>query len=108
MAVAPELIRFVRPPTALDLIYPFEIAENRRIFQHIRVIPEPLLQQLLAELLEGEVRIEQDFRTARAKLSHSESQVGGFETYGIGGKHYAFKNILIECGLEPKDEIAGK
>jgi hypothetical protein len=101
LATAPELIRFVRPPTPLDVMYPLEIVQNRQMFERIRVMPESQLCNMLAELLKTEAGIEEDFRAARAQLSHSESQVGGFETYGVGGRHYAFKNILIECGLEP-------
>jgi hypothetical protein len=103
LATAPELIRFVRPPTPLDVMYPVEILQNRQMLERIRLMPEDELRNMLTELLKTETSIEADFRTARAQLSHSESQIGGFEGYGVGGKHYAFKNILIECGLEPND-----
>jgi hypothetical protein len=104
MATAPELIRFVRPPTALDLMYPVEILQNRQMFERIRTLSDAQLGDQLTELLKTEAGIEDNFRTARAKLSGSESQIGGFETYGVGGKHYAFKNMLIECGLEPRSD----
>jgi hypothetical protein len=101
LATAPEMIRFVRPPTALDLMYPVELSQNREMFEKITALTDVQLRDYLTELLKAEARIEADFRTARANLSVSERQYGGFETYGVGGKHYAFKNILIECGLEP-------
>jgi hypothetical protein len=103
LATAPELIRFVRPPTPLDVMYPVEILQNRQMFGRISVMAESELRTTLTELLKTEASIEEEFRTARAKLSNSEHQIGGFESYGVGGKHYAFKNTLIECGLEPKD-----
>jgi hypothetical protein len=104
LATAPEIIRFVRPPTALDLMYPVEILRNRQMFERIRMLPEALLRDQLTELLKTKAGIESDFRTARANLSGSEQQIGGFESYGVGGKHYAFKNILIECGIDPKTD----
>lgn len=106
MASAPELIRFVRPPTALDLMYPIEILHNQQMFERISVMSESQLRTVLPELLKTEARVEENFRTARAQLSNFEKQIGGFEGYGIDGKHYAFKNILIECGIEPKNASA--
>jgi hypothetical protein len=103
LATAPELIRFVRPPTPLDVMYPVEILQNRQMLERIRLMPEDELRNMLTELLKTETAIEAEFRTARAQLSYSESQIASFEGYGVGGKHYAFKNILIECGLEPND-----
>jgi hypothetical protein len=102
LATAPEMIRFVRPPTPLSLVYPFEIAQNRETFDKIRVLSELQLQDQLTELLKIEAAIEEDFRKARANLPGPEREIGGFDTYGVGGKHYAFKNILINCGLEPR------
>jgi len=102
LARVPELIRFVRPPTALDVMYPFELSQNHQMFEKIKVLTNAQLQDRLTELLKTEARIEEDFQTARANLPGSEHEIGGFETYGIGGKHYAFKNILINCGLEPR------
>jgi hypothetical protein len=97
----PEFIRYVNPPTALSLIYPRELSENRRMFEKIKVLSDAELQDLLPKLLKAEAGIDEDFRTANANLPNSEKQQMGFHTYGVGGKHYAFKNILIECGLEP-------
>lgn len=101
LATAPELIRFVRPPTALDRMYPLELLHNRAMFERIKVVSDAQLQDCLTELLKIEIAIEEDFRTARAKLPDLERELGGFEGYGVGGKHYAFKNILINCGIEP-------
>jgi hypothetical protein len=70
------------------------------MFQRIIMLSDEQLSAHLAELLKIEARIESDFWAARSKLPDSEKQIGGFESYGVGGKHYAFKNMLIECGLE--------
>jgi len=102
LAMAPELIRFVRPPTAFGQMYVVELLHNRLIFEKIKVLSDEQLQHDLAELSKTEARIEEDFRMARAKLPDTEREIGGFEFYGIGGKHYAFKNILINSGVEPK------
>jgi hypothetical protein len=99
LSTVPELIRYVNPPTAFSLIYPRELAENRIMFEKIRVLSEANLQEFLTKLLKTEAAIEDDFQAARATLTNSEKQQMGFETYGVGGKHYAFNNILTECGL---------
>jgi hypothetical protein len=83
-------------------MYPIELLHNRQMFERIKVLSDSQLQDQLTELLKTEARIEKDFLTARAKLPRSETELVGFETYGVGGKHYAFKTILINCGLEPK------
>jgi hypothetical protein len=101
LATAPELIRFVSPPTALGVMYPVELLHNRQMFKKIKVLTEAQLRDQLTELLKTEAAIEENFWTARANLPDSERQSGGFEGYGVGGKHYAFRNMLIECGLEP-------
>ena len=102
LASAPELIRLVRPPTALDVIYPFEILQNRQAFERIRRLSDSQLQGQLANLLNVEGVLEDDFRNAHNALPNSEKEFSGFETYGMGGKHYGFKNILIHYDLEPR------
>jgi hypothetical protein len=102
LASAPELIRLVRPPTALDVMYPFEIQQNRQAFERIQRFSDSELRGELANLLNKEAALEGDFRKAYNALPNSEKEIGGFATYGIGGKHYAFKNILINYGLEPR------
>jgi hypothetical protein len=101
LATAPELIRFVRPPTAANLMYALELLQNHQMFEKIRVLSEAQLRDRLAELLKTEAGLEEDFWKARAALPDAEKEIGGFETYGVGGKPYAFKNILINCSLEP-------
>jgi hypothetical protein len=101
MASAPELIRFVRPPTAFDVLYAVEITQKRQMFERIRMLTDGQIQNQLTELLKMEVGIDNDYWKARAQLSGLETEIGAFETYGVGGKHCAFNNMLIECGLEP-------
>jgi hypothetical protein len=102
LASAPELIRLVRPPTALDFMYRFEILQNRQAFERIRRLSDNQLRDQLANLLKLEATLEDNFRKAHNALPSSEKEFSGFDTYGIGGKHYAFKNILINYGLEPR------
>jgi hypothetical protein len=101
LTAAPELIRFVHTPTALNRTYPFEILYNRHMFAMIKDLTEEQLKVWLMNLLESEAKLEDDFRTARSNLPQSEHQLGGFETYGVGGKHYMFKTLLIELNIDP-------
>ena len=97
---APELVRFVQPPTALDMTYEAEVALNRRTFEKIKMLSQEDLQKGLDSLLKMEAAIEKDFVEARSKLADSERQILGFECYGVGGGHYAFKNILRNFGIK--------
>jgi len=101
LSTAPELIRFVNPPTAFALMYPFELQQNQLMFNNINKLADEELQRHLTQILQAEAKIEHDFWVARAKLTDSERELGGLEGYGVGGKHYAFKNILITHSLEP-------
>ena len=105
LQTAPELIRFVRPPTVLDRTYDVEILVHDQMFERIKPLLDDQLTQLLSDLLKTEAAIENAFKVARSKLSDSERQMSGFENYCVGGKHYAFKNILAHFGIEPKEDI---
>jgi hypothetical protein len=88
------------------MLYPIELEQNRRIFVEIRSWSDERLRATLAELLKTEQKIETDFQTASSKLSDAERQMGGFEGYGLGGKHYAFKTMPPNLGIpltEPND-----
>jgi hypothetical protein len=100
---ASELVRFVNPPTAYSMLYPIELDQNRRIFAEIRGWSDERLRATLAELLKTEEKIETDFQTARSKLSDAERQMAGFEGYGLGGKHYAFKTMPPNLGIPLTD-----
>jgi len=94
-----ELVRFVNPPTAFSMLYPAELAQNRRMFAEIRRWSDNQLRTQLAELLQIEEKIDGDFQAARAALTDSEWQIGGFEGYGLGGKHYGFKAMPPNLGI---------
>jgi len=97
----PEMVRFVSPPTALDLSYASEVAFHALFFEKIKQLDGAQLNRLLDPLLSAERSIEEDFKTARSKLTGGEAQLGGaFEYYGINGKHYAFKNIMKNLKIE--------
>ncbi len=98
--IAPELVRFILPPTALDLSYASEILFNGACFERIKGLPVIELQRLLDALLKIEQAIEEDYKTARSRLSNDEKQIGGFEYYGVNGKHYAFKNIMRNLKID--------
>jgi len=68
-------------------------------------MPVDKCQKLLRESLKIEAAIEEGFRGAYKVLSNSEHQICGFEYYGIGGKHYAFKNILHNFGVELREDL---
>lgn len=99
---APELVRYVQPPTALSLSYVGELEFHWRTFEKLRSLSGSELKSLLDGLLKAEAAVEEEFKTARSKLSNSEAQICGFEFYGMDGKHYAFRNILRNLGVEPR------
>jgi hypothetical protein len=97
----PEMVRFVRPPTALDLSFASEVAFHALFFERIKQLDEAQLRHLLDSFLKAEGSIEEDFKAARSRLIGGEVQHGGaFEDYGINGKHYAFKNIMKNLKIE--------
>jgi hypothetical protein len=100
---APEIVRLVRPPTVLDSTYAAELELNARAFEAIKRTPEATLLRGLPVLLKIEAELEEKFWQARARLSGSESQIGGFEGYGVGDRHYSFRNILLNSRLLPDD-----
>jgi hypothetical protein len=103
---APELVRLVRPPTALDGTYEAELALHAHEFAALRRLPEDELARGLPVLLKIEADLEDEFWKARGQLQEQEKQISGFETYGVGGHHYAFKNILVNYGIDPRVEDA--
>lgn len=101
---APELDRYVQPPTGLSLSYPVELELHHRAFRSLRSLPEPELRRLLDSFLKAEAEIDEDFKAASSELLGSERQLGGgFAYYGVGGKHYSFRNILHNLGVDSRD-----
>jgi hypothetical protein len=105
LETAPEMVREVKPPTAFERIYPFELEMHHRMFEQIRQLPADTLRQTLAGLLSSEEAIDTQFWDAREKLSNSEKQIGGFESYGAGGRHWSFKNMLHNFGIEHRSDL---
>jgi hypothetical protein len=99
LATAPELTRFVGPPSAFSMMFDLEIHENRQWLATLRGFTEDRLKQELARMLEVEQKVDPDFQSVRPNLPMAERQIGGFEGYGLGGKHYFFKNTLAERGI---------
>lgn len=97
---APELIRLVRPPTVLDWTYAAELGLHAQIFTALRRMPDEGLSRWLAVLLKLEADIEPQFREAYKKLPEGERHIAGFEIYGLGERHYGFKNILINMQID--------
>jgi hypothetical protein len=91
---APELIRFVSKPTSLGLLYPVEVYEHHKMFESFKALSDIELDERLHYYLKVEATIEGEYKEARAKLADSEKQICDLADYGIGGKHYAFKNIM--------------
>ncbi len=107
MEVAPELVRFVRPPSALRISFGAELALHQRSFEQLKLVADETLQKWLPVLLKMEEQLEDAFRAAREGLADDERQIGGLEFYGTGGKHYSFKNIVKNSSLDlDKDATA--
>jgi hypothetical protein len=102
---APELIRFVSPPSAFTMTYGAEVELHHLIFEMLKQLSDAELEKLTGTLLPVEAAMEDEFREARKKLSDSERQLLGFEIYGKGGKHYSFRNILHNCGIEKRPDL---
>ena len=48
-----------------------------------------------------EATLDDDFKRIVSKLPDTERDLCGFEHYGRGDVHWAFKNILHNLGVEP-------
>jgi hypothetical protein len=97
---SPEVVRFVQPPTAIDMSYPVEVALHHGAFEKLKALSRDQLEELLKGFLAAEASSEKEFTEARSRLADSERWIGGFEYYGVDGRHYAFKNILKHFGIE--------
>jgi hypothetical protein len=102
---APELVKFVETPSAFTLTYEAEVANHHRTFEVLKRLSDVELQKLLALLLPMESAIHEEFKTARSTLSDSERQILGFEIYGEGGRHYFFRGVLHNYGIEKRPDL---
>lgn len=105
LEVAPEIIRFVERPSTLNAALLIENLLHEEQFKILRTMDELSLISLNNQMLEIEKKIEPQFEKAYKELSATETQIGGYEWYGYNGKHYAFKNILINTGLLKQTEL---
>jgi|ERR1017187_3849031 hypothetical protein len=102
LQLAPELDRYVLPPTPLSLSYPGELELHRSTIRSLRSLPVPELGELLDRFLRAEAEIEEEYNRATSGLLGSERQLGGgFAYYGVGGEHCSFRNILRNLGIDP-------
>jgi hypothetical protein len=92
----------VAPANALEETYAFELERNRSVRLMILRLADPQLAFMLDKLQEFEHTIDNEYQRACAALSDHEREIAGFATYGVGGKHFAFKNILINRGMDPR------
>jgi len=97
---APEIMRFVQPPTVLDYTSVDEIIIRHETFTYLRNLSGNQLQTFTKEMEQLEASMEQEFKQAASKVTSSEHELNGFVYYGKGGIHWAFRNILdnFDCG----------
>ena len=96
---APELAR-LGPLSARDLSDDAELALHNLKFTELGSRTHEQLEKELAEILKTERAMEDGFIAARAMSSRPASRAGGFEYYGVNGKHRALKNIIKDFGIE--------
>jgi hypothetical protein len=108
MQSAPELVRFVNRPSALSLTYGEEILLHHRTYKNLAQCSDAALEIMLEQLLRVEAEINERFWKARKALPSSEIQLLGFEIYGAGGRHYSFRGVLHNYGIEQRPDIVGK
>ncbi len=105
MQSVPELIRFVNAPSAFSLTYGEEVQQHHVTFEKLKQLSDTQLQQLLDQLLPVEAAMDEEFWKARKKLADSELQLLGFEIYGKDGRHYFFRGVLHNYGIERRPDI---
>jgi hypothetical protein len=94
MKAAPELERFVGTLPALDANDDTELALHNLKLTELRSLTKEQLETELADILKTENAMEDDFTAFCATSSGPESRIGGFEYYGMNGRHDAFKTIV--------------
>jgi len=104
LASAPEIERYVHVPTALSATYGEEVMLHQRMFQIFKKLPVATLEELLVSVNAHEAEIEIEFKKAHASLTAMEKHIGGFEWYGLEGKHYAFKNMMENYKIASESE----
>lgn len=93
---APEIVRFVEKPSALNYTYSNELIIHDKYFGVLKQIPENELILLIPNLEKLEFILEADYQIAQKEQRDDEREVGGgFDVYGVGNKIWSLKNIAI-------------
>lgn len=104
LQTAPEMIRFVAPPTGIQDIVNTELSLHTLNFQRIRGLSEADLNLELKEALKVEEELAKPLAEAeKGSALYRDSVFNWFESYGAGGKHFAFKNIFDNSKLNFDD-----
>ena len=98
---SPEIVRFVSRLGTLDITYKAELVIHNKQFMLLREKTDDQLDEEHIQMEKFEHAIEAKFLEAYNKLAADERQINGFEGYGIGGRHYAFKSILKNFKIIP-------
>lgn len=100
LTTAPEIIRFVRTPTALDYTLVAELMNHHAMFEQLLRLPDTELTALATALEAYEKTIDDAFRQAQLKLRPNEHQIAGFETRGAGGRLWSLRILMSNFGVE--------
>ena len=73
-----------------------ELALHNLKLTELRSLTNEQLETELAGILKTEKAMDDEFIAARANVSGSESQTGGFEYYGVNGRHDRDSRTIIK------------
>lgn len=102
LQTAPELVRFVSPPTGIEEVRNRELFIHKLNFVRIRDWSEEELKTELTAALNFEQKLSEPFSQAKAQSGtlYGATLLDWIETIGIGGRHVAFTNILQNLELD--------
>jgi hypothetical protein len=102
LQTAPELVRFVSPPTGIEEVRNRELFIHELNFVRIRDWSEEELKTELTAALNFEQKLSEPFSQAKAQSGtlYGATLLDWIETIGIGGRHVAFTNILQNLELD--------
>jgi hypothetical protein len=84
---SPEFIKYVKIPSVLGEIVPYELMTNQHIQNFINSILPDKLTMMLKDLKKIEVKIDKLYNETSKKLPETEIQINSFDSYGVGGYH---------------------
>ena len=100
---APELERFVLPPTGFNDALLYELAVHDGVFRQLLDYSEPDLESELRVIQTIEASLEESLRKApKHSPIYRDSAFTWFEHYGVDGKHFAFKHIAENLEITPR------